>query len=1212
MPLTGNKYPGNIKEKPERDREDRDPETDRGVDSQLEHLVDYVTERLKSSTKTPDVPRERRVHYSKHRTRCGAPSVNRRSFSEEEWDKFLRENDGFPLPSTDDEVKHFDEEVFVGSEVPRVEIMPSPRCQRSRSSSVPEFRSMSSSCAALKAKLQKLPAPSKPKFFEKLITGVGLSRRADDKETRHDLIPRGDRYFPTEENATQTSAADDGYSVGLNPQYRAGGVLQLEGAEGLHTASCDSDDLDFPDDECSSPEGTVTPTNTSPSHRSPTTPPFRRTWCTPTSPLISGFVKQQCVNFHKLCSETQENVLLCRQTSKSKTAYTQSAPTSPCIESKSFCTYYSQRHRIDRCNQVFKTCYNVSREGRLVMSKGYVKTLVEQMDSSKFKKNEDNVKNLENASPVVVKDKKDPDNGVHSSVGQSSRQQTSSPSAGMSRTLKPKPAFDRSKKPNLNKIKNKTVDVEQSSSAIQIQKNGNAGLDKLEINNSSSEVDSGFGLSDGPGPSPLSPAELFDSSWSDSDKSFDDFSESDIDMEYQRALKVEDLEIAPPDVVPTPTVDDNKPLDKQYRIADELFRTEKDYVSRLHLVHQVFHFKITMRNRQENFIPDEVITKMFLSIESIYQFHHDFLLPQLEDRMKNWSSKPYIGDLMKKNAPFLKLYTDYVKNFDCSMNLINTWQQKSKKFTAIINEIQKEPECGSLTLQHHMLEPIQRVPRYEMLLKDYIKHIPQDSQDHRDSKVALELVTTATKHSSEAMRKIEKFKKLLEIHQRLRGIHVDFINPTRELLCEGPVTKISARSGEKQIRYLFLFNDMLLICSELLLKTYKVRSQLDIDGMKMKSGENPNSFCVESKQKVIEMLDLENQAGEKSNWKESINQAILDLEYKKQLLKSRKELTQNSEPLPSDSWLGTRAPQWVADDQATYCMVCDKGFSTLRRRHHCRACGWVICNKCCRSAPLAYLDNKLDRVCTKCYSVLVHASEDNESSHKGTTKPGNGILQVEAEDAAVLSGYLSMSPDKGRTWMKRWFSVHEDFVMYSFKGNKDKSALSSLPLPGYIAEKASAKDTDKSYVFKLKHKDKTVFLFQTDNEKHMKRWISVLEKLVQLEIPEDGKRFSSQSGASNSSSTDTTDDSNDLDNTGTGVGDGNPANLHVADGNKLGQDSDITMADSAGSVAGSVAGNVTENVAGSVAGNVAGSVAGSVPGSVAGNVNSDAQKSSQA
>lgn len=38
--------------------------------------------------------------------------------------------------------------------------------------------------------------------------------------------------------------------------------------------------------------------------------------------------------------------------------------------------------------------------------------------------------------------------------------------------------------------------------------------------------------------------------------------------------------------------------------------------------------------------------------------------------------------------------------------------------------------CGSLTLQHHMLEPVQRVPRYEMLLRDYLKKLPEDNPDY--------------------------------------------------------------------------------------------------------------------------------------------------------------------------------------------------------------------------------------------------------------------------------------------------------------------------------------------------------------------------------------------------------------------------------------------------------------------------------------------------
>lgn len=47
---------------------------------------------------------------------------------------------------------------------------------------------------------------------------------------------------------------------------------------------------------------------------------------------------------------------------------------------------------------------------------------------------------------------------------------------------------------------------------------------------------------------------------------------------------------------------------------------------------------------------------------------------------------------------------------------------------------------------------------------------------------------------------------MLDIYQSLRGVAVDFISPAREFVTQGPVTKIAARSGEKQLRHLFLVN----------------------------------------------------------------------------------------------------------------------------------------------------------------------------------------------------------------------------------------------------------------------------------------------------------------------------------------------------------------------------------------------------------------------
>lgn len=47
--------------------------------------------------------------------------------------------------------------------------------------------------------------------------------------------------------------------------------------------------------------------------------------------------------------------------------------------------------------------------------------------------------------------------------------------------------------------------------------------------------------------------------------------------------------------------------------------------------------------------------------------------------------------------------------------------------------LQKREVCASLTLQHHMLEPVQRIPRYELLLKDYVRKLPPESPDRADA-----------------------------------------------------------------------------------------------------------------------------------------------------------------------------------------------------------------------------------------------------------------------------------------------------------------------------------------------------------------------------------------------------------------------------------------------------------------------------------------------
>ena len=76
---------------------------------------------------------------------------------------------------------------------------------------------------------------------------------------------------------------------------------------------------------------------------------------------------------------------------------------------------------------------------------------------------------------------------------------------------------------------------------------------------------------------------------------------------------------------------------------------------------------------------------------------------------------------------------------------------------------------------------------------------------------ALHLVSTAAAHANDAMKRIEKFKKLLEVQESLGGAGVvDLVSPTRELVKEGKIVKISARSGDHQDRYLFLVRTFII------------------------------------------------------------------------------------------------------------------------------------------------------------------------------------------------------------------------------------------------------------------------------------------------------------------------------------------------------------------------------------------------------------------
>ncbi|XP_044531228.1 FYVE, RhoGEF and PH domain-containing protein 2 [Gracilinanus agilis] len=297
---------------------------------------------------------------------------------------------------------------------------------------------------------------------------------------------------------------------------------------------------------------------------------------------------------------------------------------------------------------------------------------------------------------------------------------------------------------------------------------------------------------------------------------------------------------------------------EENKIVRELLETEQTYVSRLHLLDQVFFEELLKEARSSKAFSEDIVKLIFSNISSIHQFHSQFFLPELQRRVDEWVVIPRIGDVIQKLAPFLKMYGEYVKNFERAAELLAIWTEKCPPFQEVITRIQNSDISGSLTLQHHMLEPVQRIPRYELLLKEYVQKLPPDAPDRADAQKALDMIFSAAQHSNAAITEMERLQNLWDVYQRL-GLEDDIVDPSNELLQEGPIQKISFRHSSTMERYLFLFNNMLLYCVPKVIQVgaqFQVRTRIDVAGMKVRElndVEFPHSFLVSGKQRTLEL-----------------------------------------------------------------------------------------------------------------------------------------------------------------------------------------------------------------------------------------------------------------------------------------------------------------------------------------------------------------------
>ncbi|KAJ3425606.1 faciogenital dysplasia protein [Anaeramoeba flamelloides] len=259
---------------------------------------------------------------------------------------------------------------------------------------------------------------------------------------------------------------------------------------------------------------------------------------------------------------------------------------------------------------------------------------------------------------------------------------------------------------------------------------------------------------------------------------------------------------------------------KKYRIASEMLQTENNYNEFLKILQKEYINEI----KEKKYISTENLNEIFAGFESIIRLS-DIFLGELTVIVKKWNVESCVGPLFQRMGRFFKAYVTYVNNYQSCSKKIGELRKKKKKFDNFLNQKRMDPKCKGQALQSLLIMPIQRLPRYVLLLGELTKKTLPTHPDYVSLKKAFDEIKLVTGEVNETKREIENAYHLADIDKNLtphskKKHDLTLIKPTRKYLETYPINNLQDPDNNY---FLYLFNNLILIT---LVKKKKLKKPL--------------------------------------------------------------------------------------------------------------------------------------------------------------------------------------------------------------------------------------------------------------------------------------------------------------------------------------------------------------------------------------------------
>lgn len=441
------------------------------------------------------------------------------------------------------------------------------------------------------------------------------------------------------------------------------------------------------------------------------------------------------------------------------------------------------------------------------------------------------------------------------------------------------------------------------------------------------------------------------------------------------------------------------------------------------------------------------------------------LLTVLEEGVNKTSklSEVPIGNAFNQLVALSNTYSSYASSYEEAKELLllSDSSNPSKILQGFLQMI--SPAIMPLTIEQHLDAPLSTFSRYKVQLELLLK---ETNEEHPDYQPLKEAVRTLNKIDERVQKSLEDSRMYIKIRSIRRSIvklpqmnsrELDsFVSYGRKLIKEGTLMKQSRK--ETRMVQFWLFNDCLLYCTPItgseIFSSHKVEGKRYKYNHLYKLNECRIQISIQST-KAIELFSrgksframCANET-ECCEWAETIGHTTL--EY----------LKLNNIPERDFVAIEDCAPLWNQDENTSACCCCGKNFTMLRRRHHCRNCGRIVCGDCSPNRtilPTVSLTIK-QRICKSCEEGTASEITGRKQNKKSIYIPDTGTKPLKSH-----TGRSFVDRKYDRSMLDSFLDeVSKDGKSSGGKSNASSSLMISSPPTKPERKKINASTIDKN------------------------------------------------------------------------------------------------------------------------------------------------------